>query len=106
MSRVSNGATSNPPLPPPFDVGSRMRHYMLIRRPKMSYKNLVVKEILSLPEQAMGRLYQIVHPLLENYKYSAIASPKRKSLKGIWGNVTITDDDMNEAKSSLFKYDR
>lgn len=67
----------------------------------MSYKELMLREIQTIPESKMMRIYAIMHPLLSALKVTR----KRGSLKGIWKDVKVEDSLLEDAKKSLFSYE-
>lgn len=70
-----------------------------------TYKEKLIEEIKSIPEEMLPKLYKIIHIL----KVELMLAPKEKkgrsSLKGIWKGSQIDDSLFIEAKKSLFPYE-
>jgi hypothetical protein len=70
-----------------------------------NYKQKIIGEINSLPEELIPRFYRIVHTLRSELTNKAAVIPKRGSLRGIWGNSEIAESHIFAAKKSLFSYE-
>ncbi len=70
-----------------------------------TYKQKLIGEINALPEELIPRFYRIVHTLRAELTNQTAATPKRGSLRGIWGNLEIQEAHIFAAKKSLFSYE-
>jgi hypothetical protein len=70
-----------------------------------TYKQKLIGEINSLPEELIPRFYRIVRTLRSELSNKAVVIPKRGSLRGIWGNLDIDESRIVAAKKSLFSYE-
>lgn len=70
-----------------------------------TYKQKLIGEINSLPEELIPRFYRIVRTLRSELSNKAVVMPKRGSLRGIWGNLDIEESRIVAAKKSLFFYE-
>ena len=70
-----------------------------------TYKQKLIGEINALPEELLPRFYRIMRALRSELIGQTAVTPKRGSLKGIWGNLKIDDTDIFLAKKSLFSYE-
>jgi hypothetical protein len=70
-----------------------------------TYKQKLIGEIDALPEELIPRFYRIVSILRSELTNKAAVTPKRGSLKGIWGNLEIDESHISAAKKSLFSYE-
>ena len=70
-----------------------------------TYKQKLIGEINTLPEELMPRFYRIVRTLRSELTNKAAVMPKRGSLRGIWGNLEIEESHIFAAKKSLFSYE-
>ena len=70
-----------------------------------TYKQKLIGEINALPEDLMPRFYRIVRALRKELTYQTAATPKRGSLRGIWGSSEIDESHIFTAKKSLFSYE-
>ena len=68
-----------------------------------TYKEKLIEEIKSIPEEMLPKLYKIIHIL----KVELMLAPKEKkgrsSLKGIWKGSQIDDSLFIEAKNPSFR---
>jgi hypothetical protein len=70
-----------------------------------TYKQKLIGEINALPEELIPRFYRIVSTLRSELTNITAVSPKRGSLRGIWGNFEIEESHILAAKKSLFSYE-
>ena len=70
-----------------------------------TYKQKLMGEINTLPEELIPRFYRIVRTLRSELSNKAAVMPKRGSLRGIWGNLEIEESHILAAKKSLFSYE-
>ena len=70
-----------------------------------TYKQKLIGEINTLPEELMPRFYRIVRTLRSELTNKAAVMPKRGSLRGIWGNLEIDESHIFAAKKFLFSYE-
>jgi hypothetical protein len=70
-----------------------------------TYKQKLIGEINSLPEDLMPRFYRIVRTLRSELANKTAVKTKRGSLRGIWGNVEIDETHISAARKSLFSYE-
>jgi hypothetical protein len=68
-------------------------------------KNRLLKEIDEFPEEAIPKLYRVLHVLRTELTWKGDKSGVRRSLKGIWKGSQIDDDLFLQAKKSLFPYE-
>ena len=68
-------------------------------------KNRLLKEIDEFPEEAIPKLYRVLHVLRTELMWTRDKSCVRRSLKGIWKGSQIDDDLFLQAKKSLFPYE-
>jgi hypothetical protein len=71
----------------------------------MTYKQKLIGEINSLPEDLMPRFYRIVRILRSELTNKTAVKTKRGSLRGIWGNLEIDETHISAARKSLFSYE-
>ncbi|PIP05902.1 MAG: hypothetical protein COX52_09410 [Syntrophobacterales bacterium CG23_combo_of_CG06-09_8_20_14_all_48_27] len=71
----------------------------------MPYKQKLISEINALPEDLMPRFYRIVRTLRTELTHQTAVTPKRGSLRGIWGSSEIDESHIFTAKKSLFSYE-
>ena len=71
----------------------------------MSYKQKLIGEINALPEELIPRFYRIVRTIRSELSNQTAATPKRGSLRGIWGNLKVEESHIFAAKKSLFSYE-
>lgn len=71
----------------------------------MTYKQKLIGEINSLPEDLMPRFYRIVRTLRSELTNKTAVKTKRGSLRGIWGNLEIDETHISAARKSLFSYE-
>ena len=69
-----------------------------------TYKQKLIGEINSLPEDLIPRFYRIVRTLRSELMNQTEVKTKRGSLRGIWGNLEIDETDISAARKSLFSY--
>jgi len=70
------------------------------------YREKLLQEIKSVPQEMTPILYKIVHLL--NTQWSTSSKSRRKkrgSLKGIWKDGIIDESLFTEARKSLFSYE-
>ncbi len=70
-----------------------------------TYKQKLIGEINSLPEDLMPRFYRIVRTLRSELTNEKAVKTKRGSLRGIWGNLEIDETYISAARKSLFSYE-
>jgi len=70
-----------------------------------TYKQKIIDEINALPEDLMPRFYRILRTLRTEMTQQAAVTPKRGSLRGIWGSLDIDESRIFAAKKSLFSYE-
>jgi hypothetical protein len=70
-----------------------------------TYKQKLIGEINSLPEDLMPRFYRIVRTLRSELTNKTEVKTKRGSLRGIWGNLEIDETHISAARKSLFSYE-
>ena len=70
-----------------------------------TYKQKLMGEINALPEELIPRFYRIVRTMRLELINQTAMTPKRGSLKGIWGNLKIDDTNIFLSKKSLFSYE-
>lgn len=70
-----------------------------------TYKQKLIGEINALPEDQIPRFYRIVRTLRSELTHQTTVTPKRGSLRGIWGNLEIDESHIFAAKKSLFSYE-
>jgi hypothetical protein len=68
-------------------------------------KNKLLKEIDEFPQEAIPKLYRVLHVLRTELVWKGDKSRVRRSLKGIWKGSQIDDDLFLQAKRSLFPYE-
>lgn len=68
------------------------------------YKQKLIREINSLPDDLMPLFYRIVRTLRSELMNRTELKTKRGSLRGIWGNLEIDETDISAARKSLFSY--
>jgi len=71
----------------------------------LTYKQKLIGEINALPEELIPRFYRIVRTMRSELTNQRAATPKRGSLRGIWGNLKIDESQILAAKKSLFSYE-
>ncbi|HOK29972.1 MAG TPA: hypothetical protein PLH42_05255 [bacterium] len=67
------------------------------------YKEEILKDIEKIPAEKLPRFYIIIHTLIKEF------SPKQKeetTLKGLWKGSQVDDSLFDEAKKSLFSYEK
>jgi hypothetical protein len=67
------------------------------------YKDLIYRELDNIPKESYPALYRLIK------KFSTIFNSKKKksknqSLRGLWGNLEISDELITEAKNSIFNF--
>lgn len=67
----------------------------------MTYKQKLIGEINVLPEELIPRFYRIVRTLRWELMNKTAVTPKRGSLRGLWGNSEIDESHILAAKKSL-----
>jgi hypothetical protein len=73
---------------------------------KNYYREKLLQEIESVPQEMTPILYRIVHLLNTEWKKSPDKKEKkRESLRGIWKGSEIDDSLLIEARKSLFSYE-
>jgi len=70
-----------------------------------TYKQKLIGEINALPEDLIPRVYRIVRTLRTELMHQTTATPKRGSLRGIWGKLEIDEPHIFAAKKSFFPYE-
>jgi hypothetical protein len=70
-----------------------------------TYKQKLIGEINALPEELLPRFYRIVRALRSELTNKTAVTPRRGSLRGIWGNLEIDESHILAAKKSLFSYE-
>jgi hypothetical protein len=70
-----------------------------------TYKQKLISEINALPEELIPRFYRIVRIMRSELTNQTAVTPKRGSLKGIWGDLEIDESHILAAKKSLFSYE-
>jgi len=70
-----------------------------------TYKQKLIGEINALPDELMPRFYRIVRTLRSELTNQTVVTPKRGSLRGLWGNLKIDESHIFAAKKSLFSYE-
>jgi len=65
------------------------------------YKQKLLGEINEVPEKLLPRFYRIIHTLRKELTNQVTSTPTRGSLKGIWGESTINESLIAEARESL-----
>ena len=70
-----------------------------------TYKQKLIGEINALPEDLIPRFYRIVRTLRSELMHQTAVTPKRGSLRGIWGSLEIDESHIFAAKKSLFSYE-
>lgn len=61
-------------------------------------------EKITLSKQEYLTLWDAYHKIQKVLEKKTKATSPLKSLQGIWKNATITEEDIEQAKQSLFKY--
>ncbi len=69
------------------------------------YKDKILKEIETLPEDIMPKLYKIIHLFAVESVMGSKKTGKRGSLRGIWKDSQIDESLFIEAKKSLFPFE-
>jgi len=73
---------------------------------KNYYREKLLQEIESVPQEMTPILYKIVHLLNSQWKTdSNKKNKKRESLEGIWKGSEIDESLFAEARKSLFSYE-
>jgi len=67
-----------------------------------TYKQKLIGEINALPEELLPRFYRIVRALRSELTNKTALTPRRGSLRGIWGNLEIDEPHILAAKKSLW----
>lgn len=70
-----------------------------------TYKQKLIGEINSIPDDLIPRFYRIVRTLRSELTNKTAVKTKRGSLRGIWGNLEIDETNISAAKKSLFSYE-
>jgi hypothetical protein len=70
-----------------------------------TYKQKLIGEINALPEDLIPRFYRIVRTLRSELTHQTAVTPKRGSLRGIWGSLEIDESHIFAAKKSIFSYE-
>jgi hypothetical protein len=70
-----------------------------------TYKQKLIGEINDLPEELIPRFYRIVRALRSELTHQTAVTPKRGSLRGIWGSLEIDESHIFAAKKSIFPYE-
>jgi len=71
----------------------------------VNYKDRLLKEINEFPEEAIPKLYRVLHVLRTELMQKENKSCARRSLKGIWKGSQIDDDLFRQARKSFFPYE-
>ena len=71
----------------------------------LNYKEMLLKEIDEFPEEAIPKLYRVLHVLRTELLQKRSKSCARGSLKGIWKGSQFDDDLFRQARKSLFPYE-
>lgn len=70
------------------------------------YKVKIISELDQIPEGKAEKLFRIIHILIDEFKSGKKETKNRGSLKGIWKGSHIDESIFDEAKKSLFPYER
>jgi len=70
------------------------------------YKEKILKEIEKVPPDKLPNLYRIIHLLTKEIVAGTEKTGQRVSLKGIWKGSHIDDSLFDEARASLFPYEK
>ena len=70
-----------------------------------TYKQKLIGEINALPEELIPRFYRIVRTLRSELTHQTAVTPKRGSLRGIWGSLEMDESHILAAKKTLFSYE-
>jgi len=81
----------------------------LIRRLKVpmkiiDYKEEILKDMEKIPIEKLPRFYIIIHALIK--EFSSSKNKEKPTLKGLWKGSQINDSLFDEAKKSLFFYEK
>ncbi|MBF0491240.1 MAG: hypothetical protein HQM15_00475 [Deltaproteobacteria bacterium] len=71
-----------------------------------SLKQILIEEIQATPPDLIPKIYKIFHFLKDEFSEELPSSEKRGSVKGIWKDSLIDDSLYEEAKKSLFPYEK
>jgi len=70
-----------------------------------TYKEKILKEIESIPNDRMPKLYRVIHLLVSELIPQTKKTGNRGSLKGVWKGSQVDESLFIEAKKSLFPYE-
>ncbi len=71
-----------------------------------TYKQRLLEDINDIPADMLPKLYKIVHLLKKELISTPKEGGKRSSLKGIWKNNDVDEHLLDEARKSLFCYEK
>jgi len=71
-----------------------------------TYKEKLIDEIETIPEKMLPRFYRIVSILKTELYESERKTASTNTLKGIWKGSDVDEKLFEEAKKSLFPYER
>ena len=71
-----------------------------------TYRDSILKELDEIPEDKKLRFYRIIHLLTKELLAGSKQKEMRGSLKGIWRGSNIEDTLLEEAKKSVFSYEK
>jgi len=70
------------------------------------YKEKILKEIEKVPSDKLSELYRVVHLFTKEIVADTKKTGQRVSLRGIWKGSYIDNSLFDEAKESLFPYEK
>jgi len=70
------------------------------------YKERILKEIEKVPSDKLPNLYRIIHILTKEIVADTKKAGQRVSLRGIWKGSYIDNSLFDEARESLFPYEK
>ncbi len=71
-----------------------------------TYRQRLMNEINAIPESMIPKFYRVIHAMRTELTTKEAPATGKASLKGIWGNLEIDDQLLDEARKSLFSYER
>ena len=70
----------------------------------IDYKEEILKDMEKIPIEKLPRFYIIIYALIK--EFSSSKNKEKPTLKGLWKGSQINDSLFDEAKKSLFSYEK